>query len=388
MEDRIVVDFNALDRIAKKLNTAGKELDAAMSVLSSCRMTNDGGANLRVNTSCRVTTTGVSAGGTIVSQAISSYRSALGGLGAYTRSLSNAVAATSASFSATESGLGRGLQVGNTGASDQTGSAEEYSFWKSFIDRFGPIDIIKSFGNAGKLIGLSYSATKAASWSDWTGIVLKAGTTVSNVVNDYKNYKKIGRAIGTKNAVSYFLRKQVGLRKVGRASTASSPISRFRNNLHNKTSPYNIRDAFSSLTGKKGARAATAAWAGVALSGITNAFSNIKEQKESGGTMSTGRVIAETVTETAIDTVVTYGASAVVGAAITAVTGVVAAPVVVAVATGIALAGINAGVEALTGKSATEFVSDLALDTVVNVGKGIKNCAKAVGSWFSKLSFA
>ena len=165
-------------------------------------------------------------------------------------------------------------------------------------------------------------------------------------------------------------------------------MSRFYNNLHNTTSSFNLKDAFAPLTGAKGVKTTVAAWAGVALTGVTNAFGNIQEQKASNGTMSTGRVVAETISETALDTVITYGGSAVVGAAITAATGVVAAPVVVAVATGAGLAAINAGVEAWTGKSATEWASDFVIDTAVNVGKGISNGAKAVGNWFNNLSFA
>ena len=103
--------------------------------------------------------------------------------------------------------------------------------------------------------------------------------------------------------------------------------------------------------------------------------------------MSNGRVVAETISETVIDTAATYGGTAIVGAAITAATGVVAAPVVVAVATGVAIAGINTGVKALTGKSATEWVSDAILDTATAVGNTVANGAKAVAGWFSKWSF-
>lgn len=283
-----------------------------------------------------------------------------------------------------------GLDIKTTTSSNDasTSTTSNPTFWDAFTKKYGPMNIIKSFGNAGKIVGLVDSALSATSWNQWASIGLSGMQTISKVAKDFNNYKKIGRAIGTKNSVSYFLRKQVGLRNVGHASTASNPMSRFYNNLHNTTSSFNIGDAFAPLTGKKGVGTTAAAWAGVALTGITNAFSNVDEQKKSNGTMSTGRVVAETISETAIDTVVTYGGAAVVGAAITAATGVVAAPVVVAVATGAAIAGINAGVEALTGKTATEWVSDAILDTAVNVGKGIDTCAKAVGNWFSNLSFA
>lgn len=274
---------------------------------------------------------------------------------------------------------------GNSGADN---SSSNPSFWDAFLKRYGVKNVIKSFGNTGKVVGLVDSALSATTWNQWANIGLSASQTISKIAKDFKNYKKIGRAIGTKNAVSYFLKKQVGLRNVGHASTASNPMSRFYNNLHNTTSSFNLKDAFAPLTGAKGVKTTVAAWTGVALTGVTNAFGNIQEQKDSNGTMSTGRVVAETISETALDTVITYGGSAVVGAAITAATGVVAAPVVVAVATGAGLAAINAGVEAWTGKSATEWASDFVLDTAVNVGKGISNGAKAVGNWFNNLSFA
>lgn len=246
-------------------------------------------------------------------------------------------------------------------------------------------DVIESFGNIGAVFGIFNSLFNATTWNEWASIGLNAGQTISNIAKDYNNYAKIGRAIGSKNAMAYFWKKQFGLTKVGHASTASSPMARFYNNLHNTTSPYNLNDAFAPLTGKKGVGTTIAAWAGVALTGISNAFSNLDEQKASNGTMSNGRVIAETISETAIDTSVTYAGTAVIGAAITAATGVVAAPVAVAVVTGVALAGINAGVEALTGKSATEWVSDFVLDTATSIGNAVSNGAKSVANWFQKL---
>ena len=75
-----------------------------------------------------------------------------------------------------------------------------------------------------------------------------------------------------------------------------------------------------------------------------NWFSNKDEQACSNGTMSDGRVIAETITETAIDTALTYGTGIVVGAAVTATLGTVAAPgIVVVAASGAIVAGLNAG---------------------------------------------
>lgn len=249
-------------------------------------------------------------------------------------------------------------------------------------------DIIKSFGTAGSIFGILNNIGGAKNWIDWGNIGVDITKTISSIAKDYNRYSKIGRAIGTSNSTGYFLRNFFGFNRVGHASIASSASARFYNNLHSTTSPYKLSSIFDAFTGKNGVVSSVASWAGVALSGITNAFSNIEEKKESGGTMSNGRVVAETISETAIDTVVTYAGSAVVGAAITAATGVVAAPVAVAVATGVAIAGINAGVEALTGKSATEWVSDAILDTASAIGDAVSDGAKAIASWFSELSFA
>ena len=249
-------------------------------------------------------------------------------------------------------------------------------------------DIIKSFGSAGSVFGIVNSIFGAKSWVDWGNVGVSATKTIASIAKDYNHYTKIGRAIGTTNSTGYFWRNFFGFNKVGYASTASSASARFYNNLHNTTSPYKLSSIFDSFTGKKGVVSSVASWAGLALSGAANWFDNVEEQKESNGAMSTGRVVAETISETVIDTALAAAGSAVVGAAIATVTGAVAAPVVVAAATGFAIAGINAGVEALTGKSATERVSDAVLDTAAAVGNAVSDGAKAVANWFSKLSFA
>ena len=255
-------------------------------------------------------------------------------------------------------------------------------------------DLIKAFGSAGSVFGIVNSIFGAKSWVDWGNIGVSATKTIASIAKDYNNYTKIGRAIGTTNATGYFWRNFFGFNKVGYASIASSASARFYNNLHNSTSPYKLSSIFDSFTGKNGVVSSVASWAGLALSGAANWFSNVEEQKESNGTMSTGRVVAETVSETIIDTVLATAGSAVVGAAIATVTGSVAAPAVVAVATGGALALINAGVKALTatdtspGKTATEWVSDAILNTASDVGSAVDDGAKAVANWLSKLSFA
>lgn len=246
-------------------------------------------------------------------------------------------------------------------------------------------DIVKSFGSAGSVFGIACGFLGAKSWIDWGNVGVDVTKTISSIAKDYNRYNKIGRAIGTTNANHYFWRNFFGLNKVGHASVASTVSARFYNNLFKKTSPYKLSDVFDSFTGKNGAVSAVASWAGVALSGITNAFRNIEEQKQSNGTMSTERVIAETVSETVIDTAISAVGYAVVGAAITAITGSVAAPVVVAVATGAALAGINTGVEALTGKSTTEWLSDTVLDTASAIGRAVVDVKKAAANRYQYL---
>lgn len=125
-------------------------------------------------------------------------------------------------------------------------------------------------------------------------------------------------------------------------------------------------------------------WAGVALSGVTNAISNKKEM-ETGG-ISKGRAVAETVMETAVD----VGIGMVATAAATALIGA-SAP---AVAVGAAAAGVVWAADAATRyltkknfgseKGLTEFLSDTVLDTaeaVVNTGK---NAAKAIANGAKK----
>ena len=252
----------------------------------------------------------------------------------------------------------------------------------------GISDANASWRSAGSVFGIVNSIFGAKNWVDWGNVGVDITKIISSIAKDYNNYNKIGRAIGTTNSDGYFWRNFFGFNKVGRASTASSASARFYNNLHNTTSPYKLSGIFDSFIGKKGVVSSVASWASLALSGITNAFSNIEEQKESNGTMSTGRVVAETISETVIDTTIAAASSAVVGAAIATVTGAVAAPAVVAVAAGIALWGINTGCEAVFGVSATEAISDFALDTVSAVGNAVADGAKAVANWFGKLSFA
>ena len=83
-------------------------------------------------------------------------------------------------------------------------------------------------------------------------------------------------------------------------------------------------------------------------------------------------------TETAIGTVMGYGSEIIIGAAVTAALGPVAAPGVIVVATsGAIVAGLNTGVKALTGKTATEWASDMILDTGEDIINSVGNAVTA-----------
>lgn len=248
-----------------------------------------------------------------------------------------------------------------------------------------------------KSMAASIAGTK---WRDYTKDFLDVLPILYNGLGSIMKYKQIGNAVGTAKSVGWWFNNAIGFRP-GRAAAKQGFFKTFKRNLTNTTSPYNamLRETVKDFSGKNGVGKAALSWGTVLVSGVLNCMDNLDEQKASGGKMSTGRVVAETVVETAIDTAVGIGGTIVVGAAITAITGTVAAPALVFVATGAAVAGINALVQNATGKSATEFVSDAILDTAEEVGKkakkigkavgkAAKNVGKSVGKWFKKLSFA
>jgi hypothetical protein len=124
---------------------------------------------------------------------------------------------------------------------------------------------------------------------------------------------------------------------------------------------------------------------------VLNWYGNKEEQANSNGTMSDSRVVAETITETAIDTVLAYGTGIVVGAAVAAASPVAVPGVLIVATTAVVITGLNVGVKSLTGQTTTEWASDFILnsgESVVNeVGSTVKNATNAVGKWFGKLRF-
>ncbi len=290
-------------------------------------------------------------------------------------------------------------QFKNVGAKTSC-AASINSKWNTFIDElkenYGVDEALKGSGYIGKIISWVKETREAESGVDRAKSAYKALLFAKDAVKTLKNYRQIGRVVGTAKSMGWWAKKVVGLSKVGKVSTAKNVTTRFFNNLKNKTSPYTakLKEVKDTFTGKKGVVKAVAKWGEVAVSGVLNYFSNVEEQKESGGKMSTGRVVAETITETVVDVVLTNTANVVVGAAVSALLPVSAPGIVVVAATGLVLAGVNAGVKALTGKNTTEFISDTILDTGVALGKAIGKAAgkvakgaKTVAKWAKKLAF-
>lgn len=265
-------------------------------------------------------------------------------------------------------------------------------FKNELKNEYGIGDALAGAGYIGTLYGLSQDIKNIKSPKDLWNALRKGWKFGKDAKQTFLNYKKIGNAVGNKQAMTWWAKKVTGLKPLGRYSTAKNPMMRFVNNLTNKTSPFNaqIKGAVGNFAGANGVGAAIASWGAVAINGILNWHSNKEEQANSNGQMTDGRVIAETITETAIDTGLMIGATAIAGAAVTAFFPMVSAGVAVVAASGLIVAGINAGVKAIAGKSFTEWASDAILDSLEFVGSKIGGSAigatNPIGGWFGKLS--
>lgn len=117
-----------------------------------------------------------------------------------------------------------------------------------------------------------------------------------------------------------------------------------------------------------------AKWAGYGLTAIMSAYDNFVAETEGN---STGRKVAETIGETAVDIAI--------GAGIAAVAATVGAPAVLTAAAGVAVKWVADSVsEHFTGKDFTELVSDGVLDAAESVGKAAKKAGKAISGWWKK----
>ncbi len=269
------------------------------------------------------------------------------------------------------------------------------TFSNEFSEKYGWEEALSGSNYISSILNLARDIKNGKSWKDF----LKAGMDVyrflTGAAKTLNNYMKIGNAVGMKTAMAWWAKMITGLKPLGRASEAQNPVTRFFKNLTNKTSPFHaqFKNIIDNFKGANGAGKAVAAWGAVIATGVLNYFSNKEEQANSNGSMSNGRMIAETITETGIDIALTYGAGIVAGAAVTTVAGTVAAPgILIVAASGAVVAAFHAGVKALTGKTTTEWLSDTILDTgeafCSAVGNVAKNVSESVGRWFEKLSYA
>lgn len=403
MSDRILFRSESLAEAEAELNRLMDALEDVAGDLSRLDTSEEWWSKLNVRSSHG----SISAQGTV-----SALRSDLGRVRSYVAGVSSGIRKTRSQFAGADQAVSRsaeGMFVGTGYELNANGSGEVsqdaamrgmvgQSLWERFrevfTDDFSWNEFLGGSGYIGKLYKFYQDVTKdGQSWTDYAKHLWKAYNFANEAYKTYKNYMKIGRAVGVKTATQWWLKNITGMKKLGRVSTAKKFSTRFVNNLKNKTSPFRkqLAETFGEYTGKAGAKKCFAAWAGVATTGALNYAANKAEQAASGGTMSDGRVIAETVVETAVDTLVDKGAGIVVGAAIAAVAPAAPAIVVVAAST-VAVTAINAGVEAITGKTATEWVSDAIIDTgeaaVKAIGKGVQKAKKFFAGWGKKLAFA
>lgn len=277
-------------------------------------------------------------------------------------------------------------------------NSNESNLAKDFLNEYGFGGLL---GGAG-LSGVAYGILENFKKGNIFKIVDDSVKGFKDVKKSILRYKKLGTRIGAEKAKAKWIQKELfGVKSVGYTSKASNVVARFTDNLTNANSPFKkqITDAVGNFTGKNGAISAVASWATVGVTGLINFKNNKEEQALSGGKMSDGRVVAETITETAIDTAVGIGAVAVASAAVAAVAPVATTGILIAACAGAVVAGVNVGFKAvhkaITGeeKSLTEWASDLILDGIENkvenlkqkIGTNIKSAQNVLIKWFPKL---
>jgi len=264
-----------------------------------------------------------------------------------------------------------GSGAGTGGSAPSQGSGSTGGFWEGFMKG----------GNRFLNISNAY------------GLVTDAYDWAKKTADSYDKYMKIGRAVGKKQATQMWLKNAFGLTPMKGLSRAGKFADRVKTNLTGGNSPFRkkLSEDLGDFAGKGGKGKCAAKWAGVALDGAMNFFGNKREQAASNGTMSDGRVIAETISETVVGGVINYGAKMVVGAAVAAALPVTAPAVVITAASTALVIGTDMLVEKITGQGVTEWVSDGVLyvgEAVVdNIGKGAKKAASAVSGWFKKIAY-
>lgn len=369
MKDEIIVDFNALDRIVKKLNTASSDLQSAMSILSSASLSQSGGAYTNLGT---VRTSLKSVGGVVAAstaaQAVSNYGAAIRRLSARSRSLASGVKSASSMF----------------------GKAERRSFSSSTFSA-----VVKDWSICGgeEDGGSSFDWSKFK-WktSDWLKLLKKFGLNgaiasgVLSLVNDcvsgefslktILSFLKASADVTGKIAKGF---KENSFDWLGLAKTDSKGILE---SLGDQIKKYKVGE--NATSAEKVAVAAK--WVGSVLTVATTAYDNFTDTTENN---SVGRKIAETIGESAVK----IGGGMLIAAGVGALLGGAPA-VVVGGATVLVTWGINKVFEAATGKNASEFISDFVLDNAPKavswvkekVGSAVSTTGKKISGWWNSVT--
>ena len=246
-------------------------------------------------------------------------------------------------------------------------------------------DVLKGAGYLGGVFSLAQGLVKYTidgnTGASMTGLVktgISFAKTITKIADGAKKVGKAARMVGAEKAKAMWLKRLLGLNDKMKGAASKAKVSgwfgRFGTNF--KKAFKSELDGFNFAKGKV---SAALSWAGVAVSGITNWFSNQEEKDRDG--ISQGRAVAETISETVID----VGKGILIGAAVTA--GIAAtvgsAPVlaVAAVSAGITI-GLDVASNAIFGVGATEVISDAVLGVgtaVIDVGKQVVNTIADAG---------
>ena len=235
-------------------------------------------------------------------------------------------------------------------------------------------DFAKKAGHIGVFLSLAEAVVKGG--AENIAKAVKYGYKfASGLMKDAKKIGKISRTgVNTKQM---WKKKLMGVGDYFKeklktsASVCKNPISRWKNNFSKVWADAN--------------KITKSTWIGLALDGVIN---GVKNYKEFGGI--TTRAVAETMVETAWDTLAITATTAAVAATMAAVAG--GAPVIaVAVGTMVVTNAADAVANWITGtdKGLTEIVSDALIDTAEKIGNGIpKAMQKLRADWTKCFCFA
>ena len=352
MENSIIVDFNALDRIAAKLDRAGNELNTAMSLLSGAQLSAAAGAQMRVNGGAiALRTVGTAVSAVNVAQAVQGYRSALGRVSGYAGDLSAGVRAAANAFRAAEGALaGSVLPTQPDGGENPGGSGNERERatfgWDDIWELI--LKVLPEAGFGGAFIGVigQQLTGGTTAWQKRVLQVLSGGTKVVGGVA--KGFSSSSPGFDWTRLFSTY------------SDSAENGVKRlsFGEALKKQFSKYDFANA--EKVGDK--IAVGCKWLGTALTVLTTGWDNYEE----AGGQFTDRMLGET----AIESGVKIGTGILAGAAIAAILPVGAPAVLVGgLAVGVTWA-VDKLSEALFDRNLAEVISDTTMNLIEDTQKG------------------